>query len=151
MSVDHQLIEVRSERDWHEYHSIRRTVLWERRGLSNYDENHADEYSPANHPLLLRLNRRAIGTVRLDDCGNGTGAVRLVAIEPEFQRQGHGRVLSDFIENYARRLGILTLYVNAVPEAVGYYRKLGWMPEIWDEAELVGIASECLQMSKRLI
>jgi len=48
-------------------------------------------------------------------------------------------------------LGILTLYVNAVPEAVGYYRKLGWMPEIWDEAELVGIASECLQMSKKLI
>jgi N-acetylglutamate synthase-like GNAT family acetyltransferase len=101
--------------------------------------------------LLLRLNGRAIGTVRLDEFGNGTGAVRLVAIEPEFQRQSHGRVLSDFIENYARRLGILTLYVNAVPEAVGYYRKLGWMPEIWDEAELVGIASECLQMSKKLI
>ena len=79
MSVDHQLIEVRSDRDWHEYHSIRRTVLWERRGLSNYDENHADEYSLVNHPLLLRLNGRAIGTVRLDDFGNGTGAVRLVA------------------------------------------------------------------------
>ena len=142
---------MRSERDWHEYHSIRRKVLWERRGFSNYDENHADEYSPANHPLLLRLNGRPIGTVRLDEFGNGTGAIRLVAIEPEFQGQGHGRVLSDFIENYARRLDIQALYVNAAPESIGYYGKLGWRPEIWDEAELIGIASECLQMSKRLV
>ncbi len=140
-----------AERDWYEYHSIRRRVLWERRGLTNYDETHADEYSTANHPLLLRLSGRAIGTVRIDDFGNGTGAVRLVAIEPELQGQGHGRVLSTFVENYARRLGILTLYVNAAPEAVGYYAKLGWTPEIWDKAELVGIASECLQMSKRLV
>jgi N-acetylglutamate synthase-like GNAT family acetyltransferase len=142
---------VKSERDWHEYHSIRRKVLWEHRGLSNYDENHADEYNPSNHALLLRFNGRAIGTVRLDDFGNGTGAVRLVAIAPEFQGQGHGRALSDFIENYARRLGIQSLYVNAAPEAVGYYQRLGWKPEIWDKAELVGIASECLQMSKRLV
>jgi GNAT superfamily N-acetyltransferase len=34
--------------------------------------------------------------------------VRLVAIEPDLQRQGHGRVLSDYVENYARRLGIKT-------------------------------------------
>ena len=141
---------MKSERDWHEYHSIRRKVLWELRGLSNYDENHSDEYNPANHPLLLRLNGRAIGTVRVDDLGKGRGAVRLVAIEPEFQRQGHGRVLSDLIEKYARGLGMLTLHVNAAPEAIGYYKKLGWAPEIWDEAELVGIAAECLQMSKRL-
>lgn len=140
-----------AERDWDEYHSIRRKVLWERRGLTNYDEKHADEYKTANHPLLLRLSGRAIGTVRLDDFGNGTGAVRLVAIESEFQGQGHGRTLSEFVENYARGLGILTLYVNAAPEAVGYYEKLGWTPEIWDKAELVGIASECLQMRKRLV
>ncbi len=60
-------------------------------------------------------------------------------------------MLSNFFENYARRSGILTLLVNAAPEAAGYYRKLGWMPELWDETELVGIASECLQMSKQLV
>jgi N-acetylglutamate synthase-like GNAT family acetyltransferase len=142
---------VTTERDWREYHSIQRRVLWDRRGLRNYDENHPDEYRPASHPLMLRLNDRAIGTVRLDDFGNGTGAIRLVAIDAEFQGQGHGRALSDLVENYARRLGIRTLYVNAAPEAVGYYQELGWRPESWDGAELVGIASECLQMSKQLV
>lgn len=82
--------------------------------------------------------------------GNGTDALRLVAIEPDLQRQGHGRVLLDYVENLARRLGIKTPYVNAVPEAVGYYEKLGWKPDVWDEAELVGIASTCRQMSKPL-
>jgi N-acetylglutamate synthase-like GNAT family acetyltransferase len=148
--ISYELIVVKAERDWREYHSIRRRVLWEGRGLTSYDENHADEYSPANHTLLLRLNGRAIGTVRLDNFCNGAGAVRLVAIEPDFQRHGHGRVLSDRVESYARGLGIHTLYVNAVPEAVGYYEKLGWSPQRWNEAELVGIASECVQMSKVL-
>jgi GNAT superfamily N-acetyltransferase len=59
-----------------------------------------------------------------------------VAIDAELQGQGHGRALSDLVENYARRLGIRTLYVNAAPEAVGYYEKLGWTPESWDNAEL---------------
>lgn len=70
----YELIEVTAERDWQEYHALRRKVLWDRRGLKNYDENNADEYSPCNHPLLLRLNDRAIGTVRLDDFGNRSGA-----------------------------------------------------------------------------
>jgi N-acetylglutamate synthase-like GNAT family acetyltransferase len=148
--VHHELIRVTTKRDWQDYHSIRRRVLWEQRGLTNYDEAHEDEYKPGNYPLLLKRNGRAIGTVRLDDFGNGSGAVRLVAIEPELQRQGHGRVLSEHVENYAHRLGIKKLYVNAVPEAIGFYDKLGWKPEPWGKDELVGIASDCLQMSKPL-
>ncbi len=54
--ISYDLILVKAERDWREYHSIRHRVLWAGRGLTNYDENHADEYSQANHPLLLRLN-----------------------------------------------------------------------------------------------
>jgi N-acetylglutamate synthase-like GNAT family acetyltransferase len=150
IQVAYELVDVKSERDWKEYHSIRRRVLWEARGLANYDETHVDEYKPANRPLLLKLDGRAVGTVRLDDFGNGTGAIRLLAIEPELQRKGHGRVLSEYVEECARRMGIRILYVNAALESVGYYERLGWEPCIWDENELVGIASECRQMSKRL-
>src|SRR5436190_8069932 len=88
------LAKVATESDWRDYHAIRRSVLWEARGLGGYDEHHGDEYIPANHPLLLKLDGGSIGTVRVDDFGNGTGAVRLVAIVTNLQRQGHGRVLS---------------------------------------------------------
>jgi GNAT superfamily N-acetyltransferase len=112
VAMSYELVEVTTDSDWREYHSVRRRALFERRGLTNYDETNADEYNAANHPLLLKLDGRTIGTVRLDDFGNGAGAVRLVAIEPDLQRQGHGRVLSDYVESYARRLGITILDVT---------------------------------------
>jgi GNAT superfamily N-acetyltransferase len=73
-----------------------------------------------------------------------------VAIAIDVQRRGHGRAPSALVENYARRLGLKTLLVNADPEAVGFYEKTGWEACIWDEAELTGIASDCKQMSKAL-
>jgi N-acetylglutamate synthase-like GNAT family acetyltransferase len=146
--MSYHLADLTTGHDWHDYHSLRRQVLWEGRGRSGYDENHPDEYRPANHPLLLKLDGRSIGTIRLDDFGNGTGAVRLVAIAPDMQRHGHGRVLATLVEDYARRLGLKRLYVNAAPEAVGYYEKLGWRACIWNEAELVGIAVRSTQMSR---
>jgi N-acetylglutamate synthase-like GNAT family acetyltransferase len=82
--------------------------------------------------------------------GNGTGAIRLVAIETALQRQGNGRVLSELVEDYAIKLGITQLYVKAAPEAIGYYEKLGWKAELWNQTELFGIASECSQMTKVL-
>jgi N-acetylglutamate synthase-like GNAT family acetyltransferase len=146
--MSYELVRVDTEGDWNEYHSIRRKVLWEGRGQSGYDDRHADEYIVSNHPLLLRLNGRAIGTTRLDDFGNGTGAVRLVAIATDVQRKGHGRALSALVEDYARNLGLTLLFVNAVPEAIGYYKKMGFEFYDWNEAELTGIASDCKQMKK---
>jgi hypothetical protein len=40
------------------------------------------------------------------------------------------------------------LFVNAVPEAVGYHEKLGWHRFTWDETELSGIATGATQMSR---
>lgn len=146
----YELVKVSSDADWREYHAIRRQVLWEDRGKTGYSDTQENEYKPANHPLLLRLDGRSIGTTRLDNFGNGTGAVRLVAILSGEQNRGHGRVLGALVEDYARQLGIKTLFVNAAPEALGYYEKVGWTRYSWDEAELRGIAAECVQMRKQI-
>jgi N-acetylglutamate synthase-like GNAT family acetyltransferase len=149
--MTYKLTKVTADSDWREYHSLRRLVLWEARGRSGYNERRPEEYLAANHPLLLKLDGRPIGTTRLDDLGDRRGVVRLVAIAADIQRRGHGRVLSALVEDYARRLGLKTLLVNADPEAVGYYKKMGWRACVWDEAELTGIASECKQMTKSLV
>jgi hypothetical protein len=49
------LVDVVDQDDWKAYHHIRRTVLFDARGVSGYDANHPDEHSPTNHPLLLSL------------------------------------------------------------------------------------------------
>lgn len=146
----YELIEVQSADEWKAYHLLRRTVLWEAKGRFNYNENHPDEHLNANHPLLLKLQGRAIGTARLDETGRGAGVVRLVSISSDVQRSGHGRALSSLIEDYARRFGIATLLVNAAPDAVGFYEKMGWKKDMWDQSELRGLASDCIQMTKNL-
>jgi GNAT superfamily N-acetyltransferase len=148
--MSYELVKVTTESDWREYHSLRRHVLWESRGRSGYDDKHADEYLAGNHPLLLKLDGRSIGTTRLDNLRDRRGVVRLVAIAADLQRCGHGRVLSAFVEDYARRLGLMTLLVNAAPDAVGYYQKMGWEACVWNAAELTGVASDCDQMAKAL-
>jgi N-acetylglutamate synthase-like GNAT family acetyltransferase len=147
--MEYELLKVTLPNDWRDYHAIRREVLWEARGRSGYEERPA-EHLPNHHPLLLKFGGRSIGTARLDDFRNGTGAVRLVAIVADLQRRGHGRKLSELVEIYARGLGIRRLLVNADPAAIGYYQSLGWDSFLWDETELTGIAADCKQMAKSL-
>ena len=151
MKNNYELIRVSTNHDWQAYHDIRRKVLWENRGRTSYDDKHKDEYLPDHHPLLFKLNDIPIGTTRLDDLKNGFGAVRLVAISDEFQRKGHGRQFAFSVDNYAQGLGIKILYVNAAPEALEYYKKLGWEFYQWHAEKLTGIAEDCKQMRKILL
>jgi N-acetylglutamate synthase-like GNAT family acetyltransferase len=147
----YELRRVVSEGDWRSYHEIRRTALFESRGRHGvYDEDHPDEYNRRHYPLLMFHEGVPIATVRLDDFGAGAGALRLVAVRVDRQRQGHGRCLARLAEDFARKMQIRTLYVNAGADAVGYYQKMGWTRFIWDISELEGIAADCVQMKKDL-
>jgi ribosomal protein S18 acetylase RimI-like enzyme len=149
VGVGYTLVRVLTNADWTDYHSLRRSVLWDARGRTGYEENRSDDRAAQNHPLLLKLHGQSIGTTRLDDFGNRTAVVRTVAIAPGLQRQGHGRQLSALVEAYARRRGILTLFVNAAQDAVGWYEKLGWEKCIWS-SEVLNADSEHVQMRKAL-
>lgn len=150
-AASYALIKVSLEADWQAYHSIRRRVLWEERGKSSYKSDFPDEYTISNHPLLLKLAGRPIGTTRLDSYGQGRGIVRLVAISLPDQRQGHGRALSRLVEDYARSHSLEILFVNAAPDAVEFYNKTGWRAQVWDEAEFMSSRSDCVQMIKLLV
>ena len=127
-AVAYELVHVKSDADWLSYHAIRRDVLWEARGLTGYDDKRPEERLPNRYPLLLKLDNRAIGTTRLDDRGDDTGIVRLVAIRRDVQRQGHGRKLGAMVDEFAVKLGLHTLFVNAhaeneIPVPRAYRRK----------------------------
>ena len=140
-----------SAEEWQAFHDIRRTELFEARGrFGMYDPDHPHDRDPANRPLLLKCGGAPVATVRLDDFGDHTGAVRLVAVVRGEQGRGHGRVLQRLVEAAARERGIDTLYVNAAPTAIGYYEKTGWERFVWDAEELAGMAEDCIQMRKRI-
>ncbi|CAN7287869.1 GNAT family N-acetyltransferase [Mesorhizobium amorphae] len=72
-------------------------------------------------------NGAPAGTARLDVAGPRLGIVRLVAIEPDLQRRGLGRILMQEVETYARRFGLQQLEVNSAKDAEGFYQRLGWV------------------------
>jgi GNAT superfamily N-acetyltransferase len=124
--------------DWQAYHGIRRRVF----NLPRPDESS----EPSCHPLLLWLEDRPIGAIQIDDLRNEAAALRLVAIDPDWQGGGHGRVMLDQAEAYVRELGCRKAVVYATPEAAGFYAAAGYDEEDWDERCMGGI----VQMLKKL-
>lgn len=90
---------------WAAYHAIRRAVLWEARGRSDYDTNHPDETEDGNHPMLFLVNGEPVGVVRIDLVPEkGEAIFRRVAIVIQKQRKGHGTRLMEEAERFARKL-----------------------------------------------
>lgn len=145
-----ELRAVQSDDEWAAMHDIRRRVLFAPGRHATeiaYDDNHPDDRAPENVPHILMLDEQAIGTARLDLKGD-YAVVRLVAISPEHQRNGFGEIMDRMLTEKCWELGVKQMRVNAAPDAVGFYEKTGWHKESWDPEELVGIASNCVQMVK---
>ena len=147
---EYALTPVDSAKDWAAMHALRRAELFARGPDLVYDENHPSNRQPGNTPLLLRFRGRVVGTVRLDLFGDGTACMRLVAIERAEQGKGHGRELARLFERLARDNGASRIVVNAHRDSIGYYDRLGFVREHWDEpsGERVGVAVGCVPMTK---
>jgi GNAT superfamily N-acetyltransferase len=128
----------RCGQDWQAYHGIRRKVF----NLPKPE----DEDDAGCHPLLLWLEDKPIGAIQIDDLNNAAAALRLVAIDPAFQGDGHGKVMLERAEKFVRDLGCRKAVVYATPEAAGFYAQAGYDEEDWDEVCMGGI----VQMLKRL-
>ena len=134
----YRLDQPRCDQDWQAYHGIRRKVF----NLPRPDE----AVSPDCHPLLLFLGDKPIGAIQVDNLRNAAAALRLVAIDPDWQGDGHGRVLLQQAEEYVRQLGCKKALVYATPEAAGFYDQAGYDEEDFDAVCLGGI----VQMLKKL-
>jgi GNAT superfamily N-acetyltransferase len=124
--------------DWQAYHGIRRKVFH----LPRPEEDNR----PGTHPLLLWRDDEPIGAIQVDDLDNAAAALRLVAIDPAYQGGGHGRVMLQQAEEFAKNLGCRRAVVYATPEAAGFYAQAGYDEEDWDDICVGGI----VQMLKQL-
>jgi len=149
--MNYTLKPVATDADWQALHALRRATLFApgRHPGIVYNDNHPDDHALHHVPYLLVADGACIGMVRVDFRGE-TAVVRLVAITPNLQRQGHGSVLDRLVVETARARGVRMLVVNSAPYAVGFYEKLGWHRHVWDAEELAGIAVDCVQMRKAL-
>ncbi len=150
MNSEYQLVQVKSPEEWAALHNLRSSELFVRKEGIVYNDNHPDDHASNHFPLVLKLNGKCIATARLDVFKSGEGAIRLVAVDPTLQRQGHGRILEQKFEELARNNGVSKLFVNANPTAIDYYEKLGFVHEDWEDpaGPRTGLAKGCVPMTK---
>lgn len=124
--IEHELRPPVTSEEWHAFHTIRRTVLFENRGkLETYNDNHPDDFKAGHHPLILVHKNVVIGVIRVDV--EGTVAwFRRVAIREDVQRSGHGRMLLRLAEAFAKAAGCNEIRSNAAVEAVEFYTRCGY-------------------------
>lgn len=126
------------EAEWQAYHGIRRRVF-------SLPRPEVDP-SPDSHPLVLFHDGVAIGAIQVDRLDAEKAALRLVAIDPARQGQGHGRAMLRQAERFVRDLGCQEAVVYATPEAAGFYADGGYDEDDWDPVCMSGI----VQMRKPL-
>jgi GNAT superfamily N-acetyltransferase len=143
VSLSYRLSRPASAEDWAAYHDIRRRVAFE---AGEADDDDPDENAQGHFPLLFKLGGAPIGTIRIDSLDNGNAALRLVAIDPCRQGEGHGRVLLREAEGFARDIGCARAVVYATPEAAGFYAAAGYTEDEFDDNYFGGI----VQMAKPL-
>ena len=132
--TEHQLRAPVNDEEWRALHDIRRKVLFENRGkFDTYIENHPDDFKAGHYPLVLVYKDGVIGVVRVEV--NGAVAwLRRVAIREDFQRLGHGRVLLQLAEAFAKSHGCDEVRSNAAVEAVGFYERCGYARDLSEPA-----------------
>ena len=122
--------------DWHAYHNIRRTELFDAHwpGVA-YDTNHPDEHEPSNLPHVLELDEAIIGTIRIDLMGAERAAFRLIAIRRPLQNRGHGSALLRLAEAFVAELGCAQVAINALAAALPFFHRNGYAPVDWHDIE----------------
>jgi GNAT superfamily N-acetyltransferase len=125
----HTLVTPTTVSEWASYHTIRREVLFDARGLHGvYDENHPDEKAANHHPKLLLYGTDPVAVVRIDIDG-AVAALRRVAVRGDVQRRGHGRTLLALAQRFAQEAGCSRLESFVAPDAVGFYERVGFTIE----------------------
>jgi GNAT superfamily N-acetyltransferase len=111
-----------------EVQDLRYKVLYEPLGLP-YEKGVSD--SDFNEDKILLggfLNNKLVTTLRLSQLTSNTWAVRRMATDPSYQRQGLARQLFARAEQEARDRGGQEIILHSRPGAVGFYEKLGFKP-----------------------
>ena len=130
IDLEYELRAPRDNEEWRAFHDVRRKVLFENRGkLESYIENHPDDSKPGNHPLILLFKGVIVGVIRID-ISETVALFRRVAIREDLQQLGHGRVLLELAEAFAKAEGCSEARCNAAVEAVGFYERCGYAPDV---------------------
>jgi ribosomal protein S18 acetylase RimI-like enzyme len=84
------------------------------------------DLDPPDFHIVCHQAGQLVGCLILSRKESHLIGMRQVAVSPAHQRQGIGRALCEYAENFARDRGFATMTLHARDSAVPFYEKLGY-------------------------
>ncbi|MCS6819671.1 MAG: GNAT family N-acetyltransferase, partial [Chitinophagales bacterium] len=78
------------------------------------------------HFALLSDEEELISCITLSFCNDGRVKMRQVATKKEFQNRGFGKMLTTYVENFAKGRGYTIIFCHARKTAISFYERLGY-------------------------
>jgi N-acetylglutamate synthase-like GNAT family acetyltransferase len=85
-----------------------------------------DQELQATQFIAAGPDGKVAGTGRLQQTAPGTGQIRYMAVDPNFQGKGIGRLLIRAMESEARSMGMTRLFLQARENAIPFYHAMGY-------------------------
>ena len=111
-------------REWDHYYDMRYNVL--RKPLNQPFGSERNDGDLAGQHFALYENDILRAIARLDKNSEGVSQVRFVAVHPDSQGKGFGKLIMDAVELKSQQLGNTKMILHARDYAVDFYTKLGY-------------------------
>lgn len=96
--------------------------------LGDEQEDMIDRYLPGSMMFVLYDGAVAIGECVIQDLGKGIVEIKNIAIMPEYQHRGYGRMMIDFVESRFRFTHfVLQVGTGDSPLTIPFYEKCGFI------------------------
>lgn len=96
--------------------------------LGDEQEDMIDRYLPGSMMFVLYDGAVAIGECVIQDQGKGIVEIKNIAIMPEYQHRGYGRMMIDFVESRFRIThSVLQVGTGDSPLTIPFYEKCGFI------------------------
>lgn len=106
------------------------------------EDKAGDEY------ILVLDGIHPVSTCRLHQMDDTTGKIERVATLEQYRGQHYGAAAIQAAEEWFAERGVKKIFINSRTEAVGFYEKLGYVP---DPAKITGSgAFQCIMTEKIL-
>ncbi|MEA5460254.1 GNAT family N-acetyltransferase [Arcicella sp. LKC2W] len=134
--------------EWEQYYNLRFTVLREPWGQLKGSEVLKDE-DQADHAMIVDSETdEIVGVARMQTNTPTQGQVRCVAVSPDVQGKGVGKLLMKYLEDVAKEKGIKEIILDARENAVKFYQSIGYT--IFEDSYLLFGEIQHYKMRKEL-
>jgi GrpB-like predicted nucleotidyltransferase (UPF0157 family)/ribosomal protein S18 acetylase RimI-like enzyme len=115
-----------TDNEWHHYHRIVKSEIFNRNSTMEYDPNHPSIKNSNNKLYVFYKGVEIIGTLMIEHHTVDIAIIRIIAIDRRLQKQGYGKELIKHAENVIKTSSYKKILLHANPEAYDFYINNGY-------------------------